>query len=203
MSLGEAITFLFVRPAINIPVISLTGVAVGMYIAVARVVLSLVFGVIIGLLMAWIFRRDDAEHDARTGRDAFSQKTKVPAHTWIFFTLLLGVLIAGTLQVDVLTRTYTSFTLGSTVEAAAAASGTSSAGATSWALSFQTWLDGAVPANAALGIEGVSVHGVFPIGLLITIGATAWRGLGIVDEGYNRWTYVTLSVTTLTLHRRK
>jgi len=167
--LGPAITILFVGPAI------------------------------IGLLMAWIFRKEDAEHDAQTGRDAFSQKATVPTHTWVFFVLLLGVLIAGTLQVDVLTRTYTSFVLGGTEQAQAAASSTAAAGATSWALSFQSWLDRAVPANAALGIEGVSVHGVFLIGLLITIGATAWRGLGTVDEGYNKWTYVTLGVTTLTL----
>jgi len=197
--LGPAITFLFVGPAINILAISLTGVAIGMDIAIARVVLSIVFGIIIGLLMAWIFGKDDAEHDAQTGRDAFSQKAKVPVRTWVFFFLLLGVLVAGTLQVDVLTRTYTSFVLGGIGQAQAAASSASPAGATSWALSFRTWLDRAVPADAALGIEGVSVHGVFLVGLLITIGAAAWRGLGAVDEGYNRWTYVTLGITTLTL----
>jgi len=180
--LGPAITFLFVGPAINILAISLTGVAIGMDIAMARVVLSLIFGVIIGLLMAWIFRKDDAEHEAQTGRDAFSQQATVPAHTWVFFVLLLGVLIAGTLQVDVLTRTYTSFVLGGTEQAQAAASSISAAGATSWALSFQSWLDRTVPANSSLGIEGVSVHGV-----------------GTVDDGYNRWTYVTLGITTLTL----
>ncbi len=197
--LGPAITFLFVGPAINILAISLTGVAIGMDIAIARVVLSIVFGLIIGLLMAWIFRKDDAEHDAQTGRDAFSEKAKVPARTWVFFLLLLCVLVAGTLQVDILTRTYASFVLGRTARAQDEASSTSPAGAPNWALSFQTWLDRAVPPNAALGIESVSVHGVFLIGLLITIGATAWRGLGTVDEGYNRWTYIALGITTLTL----
>ena len=189
--LGPAITFLFVGPAINILAISLTGVAIGMDIAIARVVLSMIFGVIIGLLMARIFREDDAEHDAQTGRDAFSQKARVPVRTWILFVLLLGVLVAGTLQVDVLSRTYTSLTLSGTQQA--------SAGAANWALDFQTWLDRAVPADAALGIEGVSVHGVLLIGLLIAIGVTAWRGLGTVDKGYNTWTYVTLGVATLTL----
>ncbi len=47
--LGPAITFLFVGPAINILAISLTGVAIGMDIALARVVLSIVFGIGIGL----------------------------------------------------------------------------------------------------------------------------------------------------------
>lgn len=198
--LGPAITFLFVGPAINILAISLTGVAIGMDIAIARIILSMVFGIVIGLLMAWIFRKDDAQHDAQTGSDAFSQKATIPARTWGLFVLLLGVLIAGTLQVDVLTRTYTGFTLGNATPALAAPQpNAAAAGSTSWALDFQNWLDRAVPANAAMGIEGVSVHGVFLIGLLITIGATAWKGLGTVDEGYNKWTYVTLGITTLTL----
>ena len=50
--LGPAITFLFVGPAVNILAISFTGVQIGMDIALARIVLSLVFGVLIGLLKA-------------------------------------------------------------------------------------------------------------------------------------------------------
>jgi hypothetical protein len=68
-----------------------------------------------------------------------------------------------------------------------------------WAGSFQTWLDSVVPPNASLGIEGVSVHGVLLIGLLIGIGITAWFGLNSVDEGFNSWTYVALGLVTLTL----
>ena len=60
--LGPAITFLFVGPAINILALSYTGVALGMDIAVARLVLSMVFGIGIGLIMAILFRRDDAQH---------------------------------------------------------------------------------------------------------------------------------------------
>ena len=61
--LGPAITFLFVGPAVNILAISFTGVQIGMDIALARIVLSLVFGTGIGLIMAWLFR---AEDEART-----------------------------------------------------------------------------------------------------------------------------------------
>jgi len=60
--LGPAITFLFVGPAVNILAISFTGVQIGLDIALARVVLSLIFGILIGLLMAWFFRKDDAAH---------------------------------------------------------------------------------------------------------------------------------------------
>jgi uncharacterized membrane protein YraQ (UPF0718 family) len=181
--LGPAITFLFVGPAVNILAISFTGVQIGMDIALARIILSIVFGVGIGLLMAWFFRKDDEEHsEATNGSRMFAQGAKVPGRTWAFFVLLLAVLIAGTLQVGLLTNSYATFTLPGT-----------------WAGSFQGWLNSIVPPNPSLGIEGVSVHGVLLIGLLILIAVTAWLGLNKVDEGFNGWTYAALGLITLTL----
>jgi len=181
--LGPAITFLFVGPAVNILAISFTGVQIGMDIALARIVLSIVFGISIGLLMAWFFRQDDEAHnEATNGGRAFAQGAKVPAHTWVFFALLLGVLLAGTLQVAVLKNSCATFTLPG-----------------AWAESFQGWLNSIVPPNPSLGIEGVSVHGVFLIGLLVLIAITAWLGLNKVDEGFNTWTYVALALVTATL----
>jgi uncharacterized protein len=52
--LGPAITFLFVGPAINILAITYTGAAIGFDIAAARLVLSIAFGIVIGLIMAWV-----------------------------------------------------------------------------------------------------------------------------------------------------
>ncbi len=153
-----------------------------MDIALARIILSIIFGTGIGLLMAWIFRKDDAAHDTETNNSAFGAEATVPAHVWVFFALLLGALIAGTLRVGLLTNSYATFTLGET-----------------WASGFQSWLDSVVPPNPSLGIEGVSVHGVLLIGLLILIGATAWKGLNSVDEGYNHWTFVALGLVTLTI----
>jgi uncharacterized protein len=194
--LGPAITFLFVGPAVNILAISLTGVAIGMDIALARVILSIVFGVVIGLLMARFFRKSDVAHDEATNQqDAFAQGAVVPVRTWVFFALLIGVLIAGTLQVGVLTNNYLTFRLGS---GAALAAG-SVAAPVHWTYRLQTWLNGLVPPNSALGIEGVSVHGVLLIGLLMTIGVTAWKGLEHVDEGYNTWTFAALGLITATL----
>ena len=181
--LGPAITFLFVGPAVNILAITLTGATIGMDIAVARVLLSVVFGIAIGMLMAWFFRDDDRAHnEATNGSRAFSHGANVPPRTWIFFALLLGVLIAGTLQVGLLTDSYATFTLPGT-----------------WASSLQTWLDGVVPPNPSMGVEGVSVHGVFLIGLLLLIAGTAWLGLNEVDRGFNRWTLGALGLITLTL----
>ena len=53
---------------------------------------------------------------------------------------------------------------------------------------LQQSLDRLVPYDASLGEEGVSVQGALLIVMLGLIAATAWRGLGRVDEGYNRWT---------------
>jgi uncharacterized membrane protein YraQ (UPF0718 family) len=181
--LGPAITFLFVGPAVNILAISFTGVQIGMDIALARIILSIAFGIGIGLLMAWFFRTDDEAHSATAnGSRVFAQGGSVPGHTWVFFVLLLGVLIAGTLQTGLLTNSYATTTLPG-----------------SWASGFQAWLDTIVPPNPTLGIEGVSVHGVLLVGLLILIGGTAWLGLNQVDEGFNTWTYVALGLITLTL----
>jgi len=194
--IGPAITFLFVGPAVNILAISLTGVAIGMDIALARVVLSIIFGVGIGLLMAWFFRESDAAHDKATNQyNAFAQGATVPARTWVFFALLLGILIAGTLQVGLFTNNYLTFQIGSEVALAA----NDAAAPVHWTYNLQTWLNGLVPPNPALGIEGVSVHGVLLIGLLITIGATAWKGLEHVDEGFDGWTFAALGLITLTL----
>lgn len=194
--LGPAITFLFVGPAVNILAISLTGVAIGMDIALARVILSIIFGVGIGLLMAWFFRKSDAAHDADTNQhDAFAQGATVPMRTWVFFALLLGILLAGTLQVGLLTNNYLTFQLGSGT--ALAADGASTP--VHWTYALQTWLNGIVPPNESLGIEGVSVHGVLLIGLLMTIGVTSWKGLEHVDEGVNGWTFAALGMLTLTL----
>ena len=80
--LGPAMTFLFVGPAINILAISFTGVQIGMDIALARIILSIIFGIGIGMLMAWFFRKDDEAHNATTNSSrAFAQGAHIPGHT--------------------------------------------------------------------------------------------------------------------------
>jgi len=181
--LGPAITFLFVGPAVNILAISFTGVQIGMDIAIARVVLSLVFGVLIGLIMAKVFERDDEAHNQQTNNNnMFAGSASVPAHTTIFLLVLLGVLLAGTLQVGLLTNSYVNFTLPA-----------------AWADAFQTRLDALVPPNAAFGIEGISVHGVGLIILLAAIAVAAFKGFDHVFEKFDSWTVASLVLIGVTL----
>jgi uncharacterized membrane protein YraQ (UPF0718 family) len=100
--LGPAITFLFVGPAINILAIAYTGAAIGMDIAIARIVLSIIFGIGIGLIMAFLFRKEQSTAD----ESLFGGEAKVKPATWWFFGLMVLTLIAGTLKIDLLTDTY-------------------------------------------------------------------------------------------------
>ena len=64
--LGPAACFLYAGPAINVLAIFLTARVLGFELGVARVVGAMVFGVIIGLLMALLFRRSEEERSEIT-----------------------------------------------------------------------------------------------------------------------------------------
>jgi hypothetical protein len=178
--LGPAITFLFFAPAGNILALAYTGVALGGEFALARIILSLTFGIGIGMIMALIFSRDDQAH-AEAADTGFVGEG-LTAQTIVFLVLMVGLLIFGTLQVRLLLNSYVAFTLP--------IQGLDQA---------QDFLVRLVPFDAAKGEEGVSVQGAILIGLLVLIGLSAWRGLGQVAEGYNRWTWVSLGLIGLTL----
>jgi uncharacterized membrane protein YraQ (UPF0718 family) len=59
--LGPASAFLYSGPALNILAIFLTARVLGFQIGVARAIGAIVFGIIIGLIMAGVFRKDEQE----------------------------------------------------------------------------------------------------------------------------------------------
>ncbi len=171
--LGPAVTFLFVGPAINILAISYTGAAIGFDIALARLVLSLGFGILIGLIMAFIFRKEERKRTAEmeTG-GVFDQTAKVSPAVWGMFLLLVAVLIAGTLQIDVLTKPFASIQLQKS--------------------SFLTLAD-------FLSRMNLTLQGALLIFMLCVIGISAWKGFGKIDRGFNGWTYTALTSIALTI----
>jgi len=179
--LGPAITFLFFAPAANILALAYTGVAIGADLAFARLFLSLAFGIGIGMIMALIFSREDAAHDKSTDA-VFAGRGSIRRGTLLFLLVLVALLLSGTLKVELLTHTYGQATLPI-------------AGIDR----FQDSLNRLVPFDASKGEEGVSVQGVLLIALLGLIGATAWLGLENITDGFNRWTWVSLGLVTLTL----
>jgi hypothetical protein len=178
--LGPAITFLFFAPAANILALSYTGVALGPEFAIARVVLSLAFGIGIGLIMALIFHRDDTARLANAA--VFAGGQGISRQTLVFLGALIALLIGGTLKLDFLSAPLFSAEVP-------------------WpaAVRAQAALDLLVPVDQIKGDEGLSLQGVVLISLLALIGATAWRGLGQVDEGFNPMTRVALGLIAATL----
>ena len=179
--LGPAVTFLFFAPAANILALSYTGVALGADLAIARIVLALCFGIGIGLLMALLFRRGDTERTAANAA-AFAGGEEISRRALVFLGTLVALLIAGTLKVGWLDATLLSTVVPWDGVATA-----------------QALLDRLVPVNEIKGEEGLSLQGLTLILLLLAIGAAAWRGLGKVDEGFNRLTWTALGLTAVTL----
>lgn len=171
--LGPAITFLFVGPAINIMAITYTGAAIGFDIAIARLVLSIIFGILIGLLMAWIFRKEETKRtEENAANGLFNAQIKVKPATWTMFALLIAVLIVGTLQVGLLTNTYASITLPLNP-------------------------DGRL--MQLISRFNLTLQGLVLILMLIVIGITSWKGFEKIFEGFNHWTYAAIIFIMLTI----
>jgi uncharacterized protein len=92
--LGPASAFLYSGPAINVMAIFLTARVLGYDLGIARVIGSVSFAVIIGILMAWIFRKDEEKREA-----VFLQLPDPPTprrnllQTALFFASMIGFLV--------------------------------------------------------------------------------------------------------------
>lgn len=171
--LGPAVTFLFVGPAINILAITYTGAMIGFDIAFARLVLSIAFGILIGLIMARVFRKDEAIREKEMEQNGlFDGKAKVKPAVWGMFLLLIAVLVVGTLQVGLLTNVFASIQLA-----------------------------GGFMQKVAEGLStaGLTLQGGLMLLMLILIGFTAWKGFGKVVDGFTGWTYSAIGLIGLTI----
>jgi uncharacterized membrane protein YraQ (UPF0718 family) len=96
--LGPAIVFLYTAPATNILAIVYTSGLIGWEVALARIILSIIFAILIGITMSAIF----PEKTPNTGTDgtsagAFANLTAVKTSGWLwgFFGVLLAILLWG------------------------------------------------------------------------------------------------------------
>lgn len=93
--LGPAVAFLYSGPAINILAIVLSAKVFGWKLGVARTAGAIVFSVVIGLMMALIFRKDDEKRaaDARM----FTVPDEKPARSLgqlvIYMASMIGILV--------------------------------------------------------------------------------------------------------------
>ncbi|MCL6611150.1 MAG: permease [Peptococcaceae bacterium] len=93
--LGPAVTFLFSGPAINILAIVLTARKMGWELGLARAVGAISFSIIIGLLMALIFRKEEKFKEEDESMFAGGEGKPV-IQLLAFFGVLVAILLFGT-----------------------------------------------------------------------------------------------------------
>lgn len=102
--LGPATTFLFSGPAINILAIVYTAQVLGYDLGLARAVFAVILSILIGIIMAFIFQREEISRIAKNesspiGADE-GTRTRPIWVTLMFFTALIGILVFGASQLD-------------------------------------------------------------------------------------------------------
>jgi len=91
--LGPAVTFLYSGPAINVLAIILTARVLGMELGIARAVGAILFSIIIGLAMQWIYRREEAEKATIQLATPDEPAKRSLGQNGIFFAVLIGILV--------------------------------------------------------------------------------------------------------------
>lgn len=91
--LGPATAFLYSGPAINALAIILTAKILGWEIGLARAVGAVTFALLIGALMAWIFRHDEQEKTRKAAVMPAAEEGRPLWQTAAFFAVLVGILV--------------------------------------------------------------------------------------------------------------
>ena len=91
--LGPAITFLYSGPAINILAIILTARILGFELGIARIIGAVVFSVIIGLLMALLFKKEEKKRAEEQAGFALPPGGKPISQIAILFFSLVFILV--------------------------------------------------------------------------------------------------------------
>ena len=139
----------------------------------SRLVLSILFGIVIGLIMAWIFHKEESLRASEMAANGvFDQTAKVKPAVWVLFLLLVAVLIVGTLQVDLLTHVYASINLP---------------------------FDALARVSTFLSTMNLTIQGAALILMLVVIGITAWKGFEKIFDVFSGWTYAALALIALTI----
>jgi uncharacterized membrane protein YraQ (UPF0718 family) len=98
--IGPASAFLFSGPAINVLAIVLTAQVLGYDIGLARAVSAVLMAIVIGLLMAFIFRREDTEKKKEnnsmfSGQNNIEEQKRPLWVSLLFFISLVLILVIG------------------------------------------------------------------------------------------------------------
>lgn len=91
--LGPAIAFLYSGPAINVLAIILTARILGPELGIARGIGAIVFSVVIGLMMAFLFRKEELEKINRALVLPDDEPTRPLWQNAVFFGVLVAILV--------------------------------------------------------------------------------------------------------------
>jgi len=91
--LGPATTFLYSGPAINVLAIILTGRILGLEIGIARALGAIIFSIVIGLLMEFIFKKEEDEKKANAPVIPDSEDERPIHQTVIYFSMMVLILV--------------------------------------------------------------------------------------------------------------
>ena len=91
--IGPAVAFLYAGPAVNVLAIILTARVLGLELGIARAVGAIVFSVVIGVIMSFLYRHEEAE---KVAAQAQMPEPEVSRPLWqnaVFFFAMVGVLV--------------------------------------------------------------------------------------------------------------
>lgn len=95
--IGPATAFLYSGPAINILAIILTARILGFELGIARAIGAVIFSIIIGLSMHFIFQEDEKKKNINANRNSFTgmqeQGERALWKTTFYFAIMVGILI--------------------------------------------------------------------------------------------------------------
>ncbi|MCW5965885.1 MAG: permease [Bryobacterales bacterium] len=91
--LGPATAFLYSGPAINVLAIVLTARVLGWQLGVARAVGAIVFSIVIGLAMHFLFRREEMEKAALQAAMPVPEVTRPLWKNAVFFATMVAILV--------------------------------------------------------------------------------------------------------------
>jgi uncharacterized membrane protein YraQ (UPF0718 family) len=91
--IGPATAFLYSGPAINALAIILTARVLGMELGLGRAVGAVVFSLVIGLAMSWMFRKEESERQAVAAQMPADETGRPLWQTASFLASLVGILV--------------------------------------------------------------------------------------------------------------
>jgi uncharacterized protein len=102
--IGPALAFMYTAPATNVMAILFTGSVLGWDFALARIILSVTFAILIGIIISTIFKKEDIEEEKKAAPAIVSSEVKEAKDLPFFqkhrlillFITLIAILVVGT-----------------------------------------------------------------------------------------------------------